>query len=177
MKWYASLVPKQKWVNALKTSSTAGFEPDLNSHLWVTAHRIAAQSEQSYLVNSVHYARFIQYKGTSSRISSVKLSRESLVHLNVVLNIKSCGILPLFHCLVNVPKICPRHLFSTRLLSHILHFTIFTSWFFSSHICYEFLLCHVFHRHYVSNTLVHHLSHLVFSVAIYLNEVICLSCS
>ena len=53
----------------------------------------------------------------------------------------------------------------------------FTFWFFCSHICYEFLRCHIFHRSDVSNTLFHHLSHLVSSVAVYLNEVICLPCS
>ena len=68
------------------------------------------------------------------RISSVKLSREFLVHLNVLLNIKSCAISPLFHCLVHVSKICSRH---------------------------------IFHKAFVSNTSFHHLSHLVFSVAIY----------
>ena len=36
---------------------------------------------------------------------------------------------------------------------------------------------HIFHRPDVSSTLFHHLSHLVFSVAIYVNVVICLSCS
>ena len=65
----------------------------------------------SYRVSWEQYASFIQFKGTSSRIGSVKSSRESLVHFNVVSNIKSCGISPSFHCLAHVPKICSRHIF------------------------------------------------------------------
>ena len=53
----------------------------------------------------------------------------------------------------------------------------FTSCVFCSHICYEFLLCHIFHRPDISSTLFHHLSHFVFSVAIYVNVVIRLLCS
>ena len=105
-----------------KISYTSWLERDSNSHLRVSGplfHR----------VNWEQYARFTQFKCTSSRISSVKLSRESLVHVNVVSNIKCCGISPLFHCPVHVPKICSHHIFYKAFVPntsfHHLHILIF----------------------------------------------------
>ena len=90
----------------------------MSSYLWVTAYRTAALPQLSNRVNWEQCARFIQFKCTSSRISSVKLSRKSLVHLSAVLNIKRGYISPLFHCLVHVPKICSRHIFHRAFVSN-----------------------------------------------------------
>ena len=154
-----------------KVNQKSWLDRHSNLHLWVTANLTAALPEFSYRANWEQYPRFIIFKCTSSRISSVKFSWESLAHFNVVSNIKSCRISPLFHCLLHVPKISSRHIFHKAFVSNIsfhhLHIVIFCS-----HIRYEFLLCHIFHRPYVSNTLFHYLSHLVFSVAIFVNVVI-----
>ena len=71
---------------------------------------------------------------------------------------------------ISLSYTCSKNLFTSHFpqrFCQILHFTIFTFWFFCSYICYELFLCHIFLSSDVSSTVFHHLSQLVFFVAIY----------